>query len=186
MQDLSLHILDVVENSITAGAKNIEISISEDFDQDLLSIEIADDGKGMDKDFAQTATDPFVTTRTERKVGLGLSLFAEAARMSNGHLSIGPNARGGTRVRAVFQHSHIDRKPLGDLGSTLLTLIAGNPEINVVYCHSKDGMEFVLNSAELKAQLQSKCFASSEGLQALKRELQTNLREFLQIHQRRN
>lgn len=171
MQDLSLHILDVVENSITAGAKNIEISVSEDLAKDLLSIEIRDDGKGMDQEFAERVLDPFVTTRKERKVGLGLSLFAETARMSNGHLSIRSDAQGGTRVKALFQHSHIDRKPLGDLGSTLTTLIAGNPRIDFVYCHVKDGMKFFLDSKELKAQLKSQSLASSEGRKAVREKL---------------
>ncbi|MDZ7303536.1 MAG: ATP-binding protein [candidate division KSB1 bacterium] len=179
MQDLSLHILDIVENSICAGAKNIEISVTEDLKKDLLIIEITDDGKGMDKEFAEKALDPFVTTRTERKVGLGLSLFAEAARMSSGYLEIRSNPQKGTKVQATFQHSHIDRKPLGDVGSTLLTLIAGNPQIDFIYCHIKNGMSFRLDSREIKAQLQDNDLASPEGLKVLRKAVKKNLREFL-------
>lgn len=178
MQDLSLHILDIVENSITAGAKNIEIRITENLAKDLLTIEITDDGKGMDKEFAEKVADPFLTTRIERKVGLGLSLFAEAARMSNGHLTIRSEAPGGTKTKAIFQHSHIDRKPLGNPSETLMTLIVGNPEIDFLYCHTKDGMKFSLDSRELKAQLKSQSISSSEGLKVLKDKLKQDLHEF--------
>ncbi len=179
MQDLSLHILDVVENSITAGARNIEIIVSEDAGKDLLTIEISDDGKGMDEEFVQKVLDPFITTRTERRVGLGLSLFAESARMSNGHLRIRSNKLGGTKITALFQHSHIDRRPMGDLGSTLMTLIAGNPQIDFVYRHTRDGRRFELDSKELKERLPNKSLASTEGLKLLRKELKTNLLEFL-------
>jgi hypothetical protein len=145
-------------------------------EKDLLTIEINDDGGGMDEEFAEKAVDPFVTTRTERKVGLGLSLFAEAARMSNGHLTIQSNIERGTRIKAFFQHSHIDRKPLGDLGKTLRTLIASNPQIDFVYCHTKDKMKFSLDTKELKAQLKSQSLASSKGLKILRDKLKEDLR----------
>jgi anti-sigma regulatory factor (Ser/Thr protein kinase) len=154
LQDLSLHILDIVENSIKADAKTIEIQVTEDFKKDLLVIEIADDGKGMDRAFAEKATDPFVTTRTERRVGLGLSLFAEAARMSNGDLTIRSSPRGGTRIKATFQHSHIDRQPMGDIGQTLLTLVMGNPEIDLIYRHKKNKHHYCLDTRRLRAELE--------------------------------
>lgn len=154
MQDLSLHILDIAENSITAGAKNIEIKVIEDFKKDLLIIEIADDGKGMDPEVLTQATDPFVSTRKERRVGLGLSLFEQAARMSNGDLTIRSDPQGGTRVRATFQHSHIDRKPLGDIGQTIITLVMGSPEIDLVYRHKKSKYEYCFDTRTIKAQLE--------------------------------
>lgn len=153
MQDLSLHILDIAENSIKADAKIIEIKVTEDFKKDLLVIEIADDGKGMDREFAEKATDPFVTTRTERRVGLGLSLFAQAARRSNGNLTIRSDPRSGTRIKATFQHSHIDRQPLGDIGQTLITLVMGNPEIDLIYKHKKNTHDYCLDTRRLKAEL---------------------------------
>ena len=148
MEDLSLHILDIVENSIDAGAEKVEINICEDLKEDLLIIEIIDDGKGMDEDMLRKALDPFFTTKTVRKVGIGLSLFREAARIANGDLSIMSEVGKGTILRAAFQHSHIDRKPMGDMTKTMITLIVGHPEIRFKYLHRKNGMESRLDTDE--------------------------------------
>jgi len=150
MEDLSLHILDIVENSIDAGAKIVEINICEDLKEDLLIIEIIDDGKGMDQDMLKKALDPFFTTKTVRKVGMGLSLFREAARIANGDLSIKSVVGRGTILRAAFQHSHIDRKPLGDMAKTMITLIVGHPEIRFKYLHRKNDMESRLDTEEFR------------------------------------
>lgn len=150
MQELSLHILDIVENSIIAGAKNIEIKIQEDLNKDQLSIEIKDNGKGMDKEVVEKVLDPFFTTRTTRKVGLGLSLFAEAARKSNGNFSINSTKGEGTTIQATFQHSNIDRQPLGNIVDTMMTLMIGNPDINFSYYHKKDSLDFSLNTLDIR------------------------------------
>ena len=172
MQDLSLHVLDIVENSITAGAKNVEIRVKEDLRKDLLVIEISDDGKGMATEFAEQAADPFVTTRSERRVGFGLSLFAEAARMSNGGMTVQSEPQRGTRIRATFQHSHIDRQPLGNIGETLLTLIVGSPQVNFSYFHRKDGMKFSFHSKNLKTQFKKQAIISPQDLKVLRKKLQ--------------
>jgi len=139
MEDLSLHILDIAENSICGSAKTIEIRIDEDRNKDLLTIEIKDDGKGMDEQSLQKALDPFFTTRTTRRVGLGLPLLAQAARESGGTIELHSEPGGGTTVRATFVHSHIDRKPMGDIDQTLQTLVAGHPEIDFLYEHKTNG-----------------------------------------------
>jgi anti-sigma regulatory factor (Ser/Thr protein kinase) len=136
MQDLSLHILDIAENATQAGATLIEIDISEDRDKDLLEISIQDNGKGMDAEMLRYATDPFVTTRTTRRVGMGLPLLQQAARETGGDLRITSEPGKGTRVVATFQKNHIDRRPLGDMGATLTTLIMGNPYRDFVYTSS--------------------------------------------------
>jgi len=136
MQDLSLHILDVAENATQAGATLIEIDISEDTDKDLLEISIQDNGKGMDAEMLRHVTDPFVTTRTTRRVGMGLPLLQQAARETGGDLRITSEQGKGTRVVATFHKSHIDRRPLGDMGATLTTLIMGNPYRDFVYTSS--------------------------------------------------
>ncbi len=146
MEDISLHILDLVENSIVAGAGNVEIKISEDLKEDLLKVEIIDDGRGMDESILKQALDPFFTTKTVRKVGLGLSLFREAARAANGDLSIQSEAGRGTELIATFQHSHIDRKPMGDMTKTMMTLIIGHPGIRFRYRHRKDDREYGLDT----------------------------------------
>jgi anti-sigma regulatory factor (Ser/Thr protein kinase) len=153
MQDLSLHILDIAENSIEAQARNIEIRLEENRRQDLMVLEIVDDGKGMDEDMRGRAVDPFVTTRKTRRVGLGLPLLREAARAANGRLDIQSELGRGTRVRVTFQLSHIDMKPLGDMAQTIATLIMGHPEVNFTYTHKIDGSEYRLDTQEIKAQL---------------------------------
>jgi signal transduction histidine kinase len=133
MQDLSLHILDIVENSISASARRIEIKIEENPKKDLLVLEIKDDGKGMDEQSLKKALDPFFTTRTTRRVGLGLSLLAQAARQSDGEMEISSAPDKGTVVKATFRFSHPDRKPMGDITETIGTIVAGHPEIDLLY-----------------------------------------------------
>lgn len=145
-----MHILDVVENSIDAGAQNVEIQIREDTKQDLLKIQITDDGKGMDESTLEKVLDPFFTTKTVRKVGLGLSLLREAARMANGELSVRSKMGRGTTVTATFLPSHIDCKPLGDLTKTMMTLIISHPEIRFKYTHRKNGQKGVLDTQQLR------------------------------------
>ena len=148
MEDLSLHILDIAENSITASAKMIGIRIIEDHAKDLLTIEIMDDGKGMDEHSLQKAIDPFFTTRTTRKVGLGLSLLAQATRESDGKIELSSEPGKGTTVKAVFRLSHLDRKPIGDINETMRTLVAGHPEIDFIYEHQKDNSTYRFDTRE--------------------------------------
>ena len=150
MDDLSLHILDVVENSIEAGARNIIIQIWEDLQTDRLTIEISDDGRGMDESTLRKVLDPFYTTRKVRRVGLGLSFLQHAAQLANGDLSIHSQVGQGTTVRATFQHSHIDRMPLGDMAKTLMTLIIGHPEIRFKYAHQKNGQKGQIDTRDLE------------------------------------
>jgi len=150
-RELSQHILDIAENSINAGADLLFIDIREDFKADSLTIGIADNGRGMDKAMLQRVTDPWITTRTTRKVGLGIPFFKQSAEMCEGSFGIQSEAGKGTKVVTVFQHSHIDRPPLGDLVGTLLCLIVGNPTVNFVYRHYVDDRAFILDSREIRA-----------------------------------
>src|SRR5271169_1300249 len=133
MVELSLHILDIVENSTRAGAKRVYIDIIEDQRRYLLSIEIRDNGSGMSEDVLKKATDPFFTTKTVRNVGLGLPMLAQAAERTGGRLTMESNGEKGTRVVAEFKLSHIDRQPLGNIASTLVTLVAGNTDVDFIY-----------------------------------------------------
>jgi len=132
-----LHILDIAENSISASAKRIEIRIDEDETNDLLTIEIKDDGKGMDEQTLQKVLDPFFTTRTTRRVGLGLSLLAQATRESDGTIELDSKPGVGTTIKANFRFSHLDRKPMGDIDETIRTLVVGHPGIDFLYEHKK-------------------------------------------------
>jgi DNA mismatch repair ATPase MutL len=149
MEELSLHILDIVENSLRAGAKDVGISIIDDSQTDSLTIEINDDGSGMDAATLKQAFDPFFTTQSVRKVGLGLSLFREAARATGGDLSVVSSPDQGTRIKATFQKSHVDRQPLGDITKTLKTLLVANPEVRFRCTHRIDDEISQFDSAEI-------------------------------------
>lgn len=150
MQELSLHILDIVQNSIAALASEIQIDIDENLDQDLLTIQIADNGTGISQQKLAQVTDPFFTSRTTRGVGLGLSLFAQAAEATEGELVIESKVNTGTKVTATFRHSHIDRAPLGDLAGTLIAIIMLNPKVEVIYYHIYRGKNFCVDTRQIK------------------------------------
>ena len=138
MEDLSLHLLDIMENSIAASASRIELTIAEDTLGDLLSLEIRDNGKGMDAEAQSRALDPFYTTRTTRRVGLGLPLLAQAARQSGGTFELISEPGRGTTVKAAFQLSHPDMKPMGDIAETLRTILVSRPELDLRFRYTQD------------------------------------------------
>lgn len=146
MDDLSLHILDVVENAIAARARRIDIRVVEDPDEDRMTIEVRDDGIGMDEEMRQKALDPFFTTRTSRRVGLGLAFLAQAAQEASGTMEIESRPGHGTTVKATFQYGHIDRKPLGSMVETMTMLLIGNPDIDFHYCHANGNKTYTLKS----------------------------------------
>jgi len=177
LEDLSLHILDIVENAISAKAKKVEILVMEEPREDRLTIEIRDDGIGMDEEVSQKAVDPFFTTRSSRKVGLGLSLMAQAAQEAGGSLRIESTLGKGTRVIATFQYHHIDRKPLGSMAETMMTLILGNPELEIFYTHQKEGKSYVLSSLWLKNRFKDRSLIDPEIIQWVKTHLKEGLEQ---------
>ena len=152
-RELSQHILDIVENCVKAGASLVRIEIEEDMTEDRLVITVKDNGGGMDEAFVRHIFDPWVTTRTTRKVGLGIPFFKQTAEMCNGHFEIHSKRQQGTTVTAVFQHSHIDRPPLGDLVGTLMCIIVGYPQADLLYHHRVDEREFTLDTREVREML---------------------------------
>jgi hypothetical protein len=177
MEDISLHILDVAENSITAGATLIKIRLIDNKDKDIFVVEIEDNGKGMPEDLAEKALDPFFTSRTTRSVGLGLSLLAQAARETGGNVSIKSKAGEGTIVSAQFRPNHIDMKPLGDISETLAVLIAGNPDIDFIfsYDYDKGVRPFSLDTREIKAELEDVPINAPEMISVLRDYLSKSL-----------
>lgn len=140
MQELALDILDIVQNSVAASATHIAIEVKESVRQDRLSLMVADNGCGMSPEELRRAADPFYTTRTARKVGLGLSLLQMECEQTGGRLQIFSEPGRGTRVYASLGLSHIDRPPLGDVASTLATLVLCCPDIRFTYTHrTKNG-----------------------------------------------
>jgi hypothetical protein len=154
MLELAAHILDIAENSVRAGARLIEIEIFEDTANDFLSIKIIDDGHGIKQENLKKVLDPFYTTKPARRVGLGLSLLADAARRSGGHLNLESQDGKGTIVQATFSLSHVDRQPLGNIISTLIVLIAGNSDIDFFYKHRHIGQQFELDTRKLRKEFE--------------------------------
>ncbi|RPF43092.1 histidine kinase/DNA gyrase B/HSP90-like ATPase [Hydrogenoanaerobacterium saccharovorans] len=148
MQELSLNILDIAQNSVKAGASEIHINVSEDKLRDKMTITIDDNGCGMTQEVVQRVIDPFYTTRTTRKVGLGVPFFKMAAEMTGGWFNIQSQVGEGTTVTGEFILSHIDRMPLGDMAETMCCLISCNPDINFVYTRKVDGEVFTVSTRD--------------------------------------
>lgn len=177
MKDLSLHILDIVQNSIRAKASLIRIEVIEKPDSDQMIIAISDDGSGMNEEQLKLATDPFFTTRTTRKVGLGLSLLRQNAEATGGTFEIKSAAGQGTKITSVFGLSHIDRPVTGDLTGTLLILIASPGYAEYVYRHQTPSGEFTLDTREIKQTLGDVPLTHPEIRSFLKAMIQENLEQ---------
>lgn len=177
MQDLSLHILDIVENSIDAGAKKIEIIIKENIKQNLLVLKIKDNGKGMDKNTTAKVLDPFYTTKKTRKVGLGLSMLAQAAKEAEGSFNIKSKKGKGTTVTAKFVYDHIDRKPIGNMAETIIALIAGKGmKVDFIYEHHKDSKRFAFDTKIIKKELNDIPINNAEVLNILRENIVKELK----------
>ncbi|MBE6677667.1 MAG: sensor histidine kinase [Ruminococcaceae bacterium] len=150
MHELSLNVLDVAQNSVSAGAKLIEISVRENTSDASMVISIRDDGCGMSETTVRNVCDPFYTTRTTRKVGLGLPFFKQTAEQTGGSFLIESKVGKGTLVRAEYKTDSIDCMPLGDICSTIACLVTLNPHIDFRFVSEKDGNEFVFTTMEIK------------------------------------
>lgn len=150
MTEISLNVLDVAENSTQAGASLVRITIAADTSTDQLTIIIADDGCGMTPEQMDQVTDPFFTSRTTRTVGLGVPFFKYAAESTDGHFEITSKLQEGTTVTAVFGLSHINRMPLGDINSTIHTLMVYHPETDFLYQYCYNGHSFILDTRKIR------------------------------------
>jgi len=150
MNELSLNILDIAQNSIAAEATLVEIDVEEDSNSDRITIRVKDNGKGMSEDFLKEVEDPFITTRTTRKIGLGISFLKEAAEMTGGSIDLKSEPGVGTSVTAYFGMSHIDRQPIGNLTETIITLVTLNTEIDFIIRYKVNENEFVFSTQEVK------------------------------------
>ena len=152
MRELSMHLLDAVENSINAGATRVELDIVEDLAADWLYLTIRDNGRGMNAEQLARITDPYYTTRTTRRVGLGIPLFKASAERCDGGLNVTSQPGVGTTLQATFRHSHIDRPPLGDMVSTLMTILLFDFG-DLAYRHCVNEREFAFDTAQIRAEL---------------------------------
>lgn len=153
MKELSLNILDLAQNSLAAGARNIAVEIRESIEEDKLLIRISDDGSGMDPDFLSRVTDPFTTSRTTRPVGMGIPFMKMAAEMAAGSFEIESEKGKGTKLCATFRLSHVDRLPLGDTAGTMVVLIQGAPDVDFIYIRQTDSNRFEFKTTEIREAL---------------------------------
>ncbi len=177
MLELAEHILDIAENSVRAGAKIVEIVINEDSAKDLLTIEINDNGSGMTKEEIKKVEDPFYTTKTVRRVGLGIPLLANAVAMAGGSLSLKSAKGKGTKLTATFQLSHLDRQPLGNITTTMLTLIAGNSDIDFIYKHRHSDRRFILDTRQIRKEIEDVPINHPEIIKYIRGVIDEGLRE---------
>ncbi len=175
MEDISLHILDIAENSIRAAATRIEIILSRDAARDLLRVELIDDGRGMDAAALARVRDPFFTTKG-KKTGLGIPLLAQAAEQAGGSLSIESAPGRGTRVSAEFGWGHVDRPAVGSMTDTLMTLIGGHPDVDYVYEEREGGRSFRFDTREIKKELEDVPINAPEALAAIRGMLTEQIR----------
>ncbi|MAT45139.1 MAG: ATP-binding protein [Anaerolineaceae bacterium] len=176
MKELSLHILDIAENSIAANAKKIEIFVNENTINDRLMICVKDNGKGMDEEATKKIIDPFVTSRTTRKVGLGIPLLKAAAEMCNGNLTIESEINVGTTIQVSFQRSHIDRMPIGNLAQTILHLVIGSPQINWVFHYQVNEEEYIFDDMPIKNELEGLSLTEPLVLAFLREEIESGIK----------
>lgn len=175
MKELSLNILDIAQNSITARSSLIRIEISED--EENLVLSIADDGCGMSEEMVKSVSDPFCTTRKTRKVGLGIPFLKMQAEMTGGSFSITSKSEKdfpgdhGTVTTAAFKKNHLDFTPLGDIISTLCTLVHGAGEIDIAYTHKSGENEASLDTRELKEVLGDVSLGEPEVLEWIRQYL---------------
>jgi hypothetical protein len=185
MEDLSLHILDIAENALAAGATLIQIRIIDDA-ADRLTVGIEDNGKGMAEEFARQALDPFCTTRTTRTVGLGLSLLEQAAVGTGGGVSVRSTPGQGTTVTAWFRPGHIDMKPLGNIADTIAALVAARPGIDVVYSYTRSGDMYRFDTRELRTALAGVPLNAAAVLEAIRGDILEGMDDILKGRQDQN
>ncbi len=175
MNELSLHILDICQNSIKANASLIKIIINKNIINNIYKIEIIDNGSGMDKKTLSQVADPFFTTRTTRKVGLGISLFKMAAEMTEGSLEIASTINEGTKVTTIFQNDHIDRAPLGDIEDTLSILILNENMIDIYYKHIFNDNIYIFDTREIRKVLDGIPFTDYNVIMWIKNNIQEGI-----------
>ena len=182
MKDISFHILDIVQNSLHAGADKIIIELEEDTKEGTLRLVITDNGSGMDQQMLEQVTDPFFTSSTTKKVGLGLPLLKQNAEQTGGRFEVNSDLNIGTTVTATFMTGNIDMIPEGDLAATLITLIAAEPGKDFIFRQEKDGEEFELDTAAIRAELGDVDLSRCEVLDFIAGFIRSNVSE---LHEKR-
>jgi hypothetical protein len=177
MKDLALHILDILQNSVTAGATLIKLQIDEVPDKDEYLVKFNDNGKGMDEETIKHVTDPFFTTRTTRKVGLGLPLLKQNAERTGGSMTIHSQPGKGTEVDVMFAYNHIDRLPTGDISGIMALTASSYPAIEFIYTHNTPNGTFIFDTSEIKETLGDLPINNPQVIAFIKDLISDNLKE---------
>jgi len=180
MNDLALHILDIIQNSLSAGARLVKVFINEDIKGDRLTIIIEDNGKGMSADQVEKLSDPFFTSRTTRRVGLGIPLLKQSAEQSGGYIKVDSEPGVGTIVTACFQYSNIDRPPLGDVANAFILTVSSNPDVEFILCYKVNGEEYVFDTLEIKEILEGIPLNDASIIRTLTDMIRENIKELKQ------
>ncbi len=154
MNDLSLHVIDIIQNSLSAGASLIKLTVEESSPEDKLLITIEDNGSGMSPEQVLKLEDPFFTSRTTRRVGMGIPLFKQSAIQCGGSLEVTSQKGEGTKVTAIFRQSHIDCPPLGDIANALILMVSANPDIDFLFRYVYNNNEYSFDTKEVKEVLE--------------------------------
>ncbi len=180
MNDLAMHILDILQNSLSAGASLVKLTIIEDISTDRLVIIIEDNGRGMTQEQVSKLSDPFFTSRTTRKVGLGIPLFKQSAEQSGGGIIIQSEPGKGTIVTASFQYSNIDRPPLGDVANAFMLTVSSNPDVDFVLKYEVNGNEYVFDTVEVKEVLDGMPLNDASLIRTLTEMIDENIKDLKQ------
>jgi hypothetical protein len=182
MKELSLHILDIIENSVGGGATRIEVNIVTDENPGMLEIYIVDNGRGMDQKMLSQVTNPFFTTRTTRKIGMGLSLLKQQAEQTNGRFEVASEPGKGTRVYASFAINHFDRQPIGDLAGVIINCSVSYLNIDILLNIKTLEGAYHFSSDEVKEILADVPVNSPEVILLLKEMINTNIKDMNMIN----
>ena len=172
-----MHILDIVQNSISAGATLVTLTVDESPAEDLLTIAVGDNGRGMTPEQVSRLADPFFTSRTTRRVGMGIPLLMDSARQSGGDVRIESEPGKGTEVTAVFGYSNIDRPPLGDVANALMLLVSSNPDLDFLFTYRYDGEEFLFHTADVRDVFGKDALRNLTIIRNLEKMIKDNMRE---------
>ena len=174
MKELSLHILDIVQNSLHAGADKIEVEVCENITENSFIITISDNGCGISEEKIANLLDPFYTTKN-KKTGLGIPLLKQHTEMAGGNFSIESKPGAGTKICATFEHNHLDRQPMGDIAKTISGLIRANPQVRFIYSHQINTNQFTLDTDEIENELEGLPINSKEVVNFIEDYIRENL-----------
>lgn len=172
-----MHILDIVQNSISAGATLVTLTVDESPAEDLLTIAVGDNGRGMTPEQVSRLADPFFTSRTTRRVGMGIPLLMDSARQSGGDVRIESEPGKGTEVTAVFGYSNIDRPPLGDVANALMLLVSSNPDLDFLFTYRYDGEEYLFDTSDVRDVFGKGALKDLTIIRNLEKMIKDNMRE---------